>query len=139
MRRNTKEMLAATGRAGTGLAICLMLGMAVSGCADDVPGTSSEAKPGCDGTPNWCVAVSNEMAYEVRVYVDGRLAATAESDGSANFSLPANEARLVNYCRDGGNIITGRKNLCSRPAPVTLTGNQVKVIFDGSMFPPSDR
>ena len=118
-----------------GLAGCLLLGVALSGCAMF---TKTAAETACDGRPNWCLTVANEVANETGVYVDGQTVATAPAQGSVKVPLAAGESHQVNYCRNVRvnkelfGLIGDTKVLCSKPAAVALDGNQTKIVYDSS-------
>jgi len=118
-----------------GLAACLVLGMAVSGCAGI--GTT---EPGltCNGQKHWCLTVGNEIRDDIRVYIDGQQVGTASAQGSVVVPLIPGETHQVNYCRDWSRgLLSASKVMCSKPTPMTADGNQVKVIYDA--YFPGDR
>lgn len=99
----------------------LTLMLALSGCADFIDPPPPEA---CNGQPNWCLSVGNEVAHDTIVYVDGRKVAVVPGEELVKIPLAAGIAYQVNYCQERGSKI-----LCSKPAEMTMDRNQTKIIY----------
>lgn len=135
MDKEARNRFVAPRRPAIGLVAGLLAGMTVSGCATFGAGTNEIA---CNGQPNWCLTVANEVTNDTGVFVDGKEVAKAPAEGSVKVPLPAGEAHQVNYCRkvpvdyELFGLISSSKALCSKPATVTLNNNETKIIYESS-------
>lgn len=135
MEKEARNWFAPSRHPLTGLIGSLLFGMTVSGCAQFGPVAK---EPACDGQPNWCLTVASEVMNDTGVYIDGREVATAPAEGVVKVPLPAGESHQINYCRkvrvdyELFGLLSKTKALCSKPAALTLTANENKIIYESS-------
>ena len=115
----------------------LLLGLLMSGCTLSRPPVAADVA--CDGRPNWCIIVGNEVLRDRGVYIDGQKVATAPAQGSVKVPLLAGESHQINYCWERGSsdmfgLFSDAKIVCNIPTTVVLDGNQTKVLYDSAMY-----
>ncbi len=127
---------------GTVVAVLLVAGSTMSACSLLAPEPATpEAAASCNGQPDWCLTVANEVARDTSVYLDGEKAATAPAEGSVRIPVPAGQTRMVNFCKEVPvsqelfGLISSKKILCSKPEPILFDKNQTKIVYDNNNLP----
>lgn len=109
---------------------------AISACS-----TATVRRPSCNGNPNWCLSVANQLENDTNVYLDGKLAGVAKAQDQVKVEVRHDQTHLVNYCRElvVGDLMFGlfgkTKMICSHPEKLLFDTNQDVVLYDRNMFP----
>lgn len=120
---------------GTALAGVLAIGATLSACSSTPKMVSS-----CDGKPDWCVIVANEVANPTSVYVDGQKAGTVPAEATISVPVPAGGTHAINYCKEVRvneqlfGLWSDKKILCTKPESVEFTKNKNAIIYDSNNF-----
>jgi hypothetical protein len=106
---------------------------------DAGPKTERTAGLACDGNPNWCVSLSNEIRITSLLYVDGVKVAEAGPEQTVRYPVRAGETHKINYCRVYGSdylfgLMTTRSLKCRTPETVLFDGNKSMIIYDDGNF-----
>jgi hypothetical protein len=121
------------------LAALGLLAALAGGCSSsDVlpsPAQPQQAAVVCDGNPNWCAILTNEIEIDTGLYIDGIKVADAGPRLSVRVPVPAGETHLVNYCRylkDNHlfGLYSETKTRCRVPESVLFDKNKTIVIYD---------
>jgi len=120
------------------MSVSLCVGVIATGCATSTS-SSVDSAVACDGKPNWCLVIANEIKVDAGLFVDGQKVALVGAEQTARVPVPAGEVHQVNYCKyfnDGYlfGLIPQTKMKCRGPETVKFEQNHTIVIYDAANF-----